>query len=41
MNKKEAFEIVFNNLTKVNLFMGKYDAKNGSENLYCNGIYCL
>lgn len=33
MNKKEAFEIVFDNLTKVDLFMGKYDAEYGSENL--------
>lgn len=33
MTKKEAFEIVFDELTRISLFMGKYDAKHGDENL--------
>jgi len=31
MNKKEAYKIVFDDLTRNPLFMGKYDAKNGNE----------
>lgn len=30
MSTKEAFEIVYNELIKCNLFQGHYDAKNGS-----------
>lgn len=33
MTKKEAFETVFDELTRIDLFMGKYDAKHGDENL--------
>ena len=33
MTKKEAFEIVFDELTRIDLFTGKYDAKHGDENL--------
>ena len=31
MNKKEAFKIVFNELTKNNLFIGNYDARHGNN----------
>lgn len=31
MNKKEAFEIVFNELSKNELLMGNYDARHGNE----------
>lgn len=31
MNKKEAFEIVYNELIKNPMFRGIYDAKNGDE----------
>lgn len=37
MDKKTAYEIVYNDLSKLNMFMGTYDAKNGSE-LYMYGI---
>ena len=33
MTKKEAFEIVFDELTRIDLFVGKYDAKHGDKNL--------
>lgn len=32
MNKKEAFEIVYNELIKNPMLQGNYDAKNGNEN---------
>ena len=31
MNKREAFEIVYNELIKNPLLQGNYDAKNGNE----------
>ena len=31
MDKTEAYKIVFEDLSKVNLFMGNYDAKNSNE----------
>lgn len=31
MNKKEAFEIVYDELIKNPIFQGTYDAKNGNE----------
>lgn len=31
MNKQEAFKIVYEELKKCPLLMGKYDAKNGNE----------
>ena len=37
MDKKEAYKIVFEDLKKVGLFCGVYDAKNGSET-YMHGI---
>ena len=37
MTKKEAFEIVLNELKEVPLFVGQYDAKNGNEH-YMHGI---
>lgn len=33
MTREEAFEIVFDELTRINLFIGKYDAKYGDENV--------
>lgn len=38
MDKKVAFEIVLQELTKCNLFCGKYDAKNGNDS-FMNGVY--
>lgn len=32
MNKREAFEIVYNELIKNPMFQGNYDAKHGNEN---------
>lgn len=32
INKKEAYSIVFEDLRKIFLFKGIYDAKNGNEN---------
>lgn len=40
MDKKTAYEIVYNDLSKLNMFMGTYDAKNGSE-LYMHGIWAV
>ena len=37
MNKKEAYKIVFEDLKKHPLFIGKYDAKNGNPH-FMNGI---
>ena len=37
MNKTEAFEIVFDELKKIGLFQGKYDAKNGNPH-YMHGV---
>lgn len=31
MKKNEAYDIVYNDLMKCNLFTGKYDAKNGND----------
>lgn len=31
MNKRKAFEIVYNELTKNPMFRGNYDAKNGDK----------
>ena len=37
MRKKKAYEIVYRDLMKVDLFRGHYDAKNGSP-VYMHGI---
>lgn len=37
MDKKKAYEIVFNDLKQIGLFCGKYDAKNGKES-YMHGV---
>ena len=37
MNTKEAYEIVYKELSKCSLLIGRYDAKNGSET-FMNGI---
>lgn len=37
MSKKEAFEIVLNEMKDISLFMGKYDATHGSDK-YMHGI---
>lgn len=37
MDKKEAFEIVLNEMKNISLFMGKYDAQHGSDK-YMHGI---
>lgn len=37
MNTKEAYEIVYKELSKCGLLMGRYNAKYGSEN-FMNGI---
>ena len=38
--KEEAFLYVLNELKKCELFVGKYDAKNGNEH-FMNGIACV
>lgn len=40
MDKRVAFGIVLQELTKCDLFCGKYDAKNGKES-YMNGVGCV
>lgn len=40
MTEKEAFEFVLNELKKCDLFVGKYDAKNGNEH-FMNGVACV
>lgn len=40
MDKKIAFGIVLQELTKCDLFCGKYDAKNGNES-FMNGVGCV
>ena len=40
MKRKEAFEIVFEELTKCNLFRGTYDAQNGNEH-FMHGVGCV
>lgn len=37
MNTKEAYEIVYKELSKCGLLIGRYDAKNGSET-FMNGV---
>ena len=37
MNKQDAYKIVLNELLKVNMFRGVYDAKNGNED-FMDGI---
>lgn len=38
MNKEEAYKIVFNDLTKCNLNIGIYDARNKKTNHFMYGI---
>ena len=38
--KEEAFLYVLNELKKCELFVGKYDAKNGNEH-FMNGVACV
>lgn len=40
MTKREAYKIVLEDLSKCNLLIGIYDAKNGKDN-FMNGIYTV
>lgn len=40
MDKKEAYEIVYNDLIAANLFRGIYDARHGNIS-FMNGIACV
>lgn len=40
MDKKEAYEIVYNDLIAANLFRGNYDARHGNIS-FMNGIACV
>lgn len=40
MNKKEAYEIVYNDLIAASLFRGIYDARHGNIS-FMNGIACV
>lgn len=40
MTKKEAYQIVLDDLSKCNLLIGTHDAKNGKEN-FMHGIYTV
>ena len=40
MSEEEAFTIVYNELIKIPMFRGIYDAKNGSID-FINGIICV
>lgn len=40
MSKEEAFTIVYNELIKIPMFRGIYDAKNGSID-FMNGVACV
>lgn len=40
MSKEEAFTIVYNELIKIPIFRGIYDAKHGSID-FMNGISCV
>lgn len=38
MDKKQAYQIVFDDLMKIDLFRGRYDAKHGASEHYMYGI---
>lgn len=40
IDKKEAYQIVFDDLCRCSIFNGEYDAKNGSED-YMSGVYTV